>query len=829
MRTLKLTSGPAAGREITLDRELVIGRSGADFDIDDSELSRRHAVLRPVDGGVEIEDLGSTNGTFVDGRRIDAVTRITERSTIQMGTTEIELELDFPEPERSATAVRSATAEPPPTPPPSPVPDEDAPPPGQEGRTLLRIVTGTAPGTMVPVGAEPFTIGRGEAGMGMLDGDPKLSRSHARISKVDGRVVVEDLGSTNGTFVNGTRIAAPTVLRPGDALYLGTTSLQLIEFAPGEISRIARAGSSTLGRIRGAETTVLERLAALCSRRPKRLLGATAAFFVIAVFFGAPVVGLLPSHPAPDPAVESTIATEDIEEASGLQLSPNVIALVRAQGGPDSDATRARVERVVETMEEEPLVGRVIDPVSTDDPALVSQDGELLTVAAIFKNADLLDIDEAGEELETDLQELPGVLVGGPGRVGPQVGETVGEDIGKAERLAFPILLLASIFIFRGFVAALLPLYVGILTVFSTFFALRIVNAAFTEISIFALNMVIALGLGLAIDYSLFIVSRYREELRRYESAEALRRTLKTAGRTVIFSALTVAAALGCLGLFPQRFVYSMGIGGALCALIAMVISLTALPALLMALGPRVNALSPKRWRRGLERDPGEEHRGFWYRLSQLVMKRPLPFALGSAFVLLALGSAFLRIEFTGLDVTVLPKDSEVRQVDELQLTRFETSRSRQINLAIDAAPEDRAAVMEYADELKAFPGVADVGAPQQLSGALWKVDVFPERRELDDQTLDLVREIRDQPAPFPCGGGRPERRVPRPAHEHRGSHPAGNRCADDHHGGGAVRAHRLGDPAAEGARDEHPHRERGLWAARADLPGRPAGGLTGL
>jgi uncharacterized membrane protein YdfJ with MMPL/SSD domain/pSer/pThr/pTyr-binding forkhead associated (FHA) protein len=737
MPTLKMTSGPLAGRTVTLDRPLVVGRQGADLTIDDPELSRRHAVLRPVDGGVEVQDLGSTNGTFVDGRRIDGTEVVRDGGTVQIGSSDITIEPD-PSPAAAPAAQGTPAAEAPPAPSGGP-------------RTVLRMTHGTAPGTMIPVGTEPFVIGRGESGMGMLDGDPELSRQHAQISKVDGKVVVEDLGSTNGTFVNGNRIAAPTVLKPGDSLYLGTTALELLDFAPGELTRIGRASDSTIGRVRAAERTLLDRLAAVSYRRSKRMLAGIGIFFVIAVFFGAPVVGLLPSHPEPDPDVESSIALEQIQEASGNQLTPNVIALVETQGGMDSRATRRRVNRVVRTFEEEPLVAQVIDFYSTDDDALVSRDDRYTSIASVFRDANIEDVDDAGDRLAEELEKQPGVLVGGPGRVGPTVGETVGEDIGKAERLAFPILLLASIFIFRGFVAALLPLYVGILTVMATFLALRIVNGAVTEISVFALNMVIALGLGLAIDYSLFIVSRYREELTRSEPGlEPMRRTLKTAGRTVIFSALTVAAALGCLVLFPQSFVYSMGIGGALCSLIAMAISLTALPALLMALGPRVNALSPKRWRKSMERTAAQEKSGFWYRLSQIVMRRPVPFALVSTILLLALGSAFLRIDFVGLDATVLPKDSEVRKVDDLLLTEFPTSRARQINLAVEATPEDRERVTDYANELKPFAGVSDVSPPQQLSNALWQINVFPTHRELDQRTQDLVEEIREQPAPFP-------------------------------------------------------------------------------
>ena len=176
---------------------------------------------------------------------------------------------------------------------------------------------------------------------------------------------------------------------------------------------------------------------------------------------------------------------------------------------------------------------------------------------------------------------------------------------------------------FRSGVAALLPPMVGVTTILLTFLSLRIASE-FGSVSVFALNLVTGLGLGLAIDYSLFVVSRFREEMERSaDRGEALRRTLATAGRTVLFSSLTVAAAMSSLLVFPQRFLYSMGIGGVLVALLASAVALTLLPAVLMLLGPRVNALAPPRLQRAREREARGDASGAWYRLSRFVMRRP--------------------------------------------------------------------------------------------------------------------------------------------------------------------------------------------------------------
>src|SRR5205807_10281842 len=196
-------------------------------------------------------------------------------------------------------------------------------------------------------------------------------------------------------------------------------------------------------------------------------------------------------------------------------------------------------------------------------------------------------------------------------------------DLARAELLAFPIILLLSLLFFRSLVAALLPPLLGGLAIVATFFALRIVTS-FADLSVFALNFVTGMGLGLAIDYSLFMVSRYREEAAKTGfGAEALKRTLQTAGRTIVFSSLTIAAAVASLTIFPQRFLYSMGIAGALVALLAAALALTVLPALLSVLGPRVNALAPSWLSRQAERDARPAHSGVWYRLSRLGMRRP--------------------------------------------------------------------------------------------------------------------------------------------------------------------------------------------------------------
>ena len=241
-----------------------------------------------------------------------------------------------------------------------------------------------------------------------------------------------------------------------------------------------------------------------------------------------------------------------------------------------------------------PRVESVAGYPDTRSPDFVSGDGRSTYLSVTLTPTEDKAWQEASAEIVDRYEGDPDVLVGGAAVAQEQVNKQVESDLQKAEMLAFPLLFLLSLLFFRSLVAALLPVMVGLLAIVGTFLILRIASEL-GSISIFALNLTTGLGLGLAIDYSLFIVSRYREEIAKDgPGLAAMRRVLATAGRTVFFSSLTVSAALASLLVFPQRFLYSMGLGGALVALLAASIALTVLPAVLTLLGDRVNSLSPR-------------------------------------------------------------------------------------------------------------------------------------------------------------------------------------------------------------------------------------------
>ena len=280
---------------------------------------------------------------------------------------------------------------------------------------------------------------------------------------------------------------------------------------------------------------------------------------------------------------------------------------------------------------------------------------------------------------------------------------------------------------------------VGVLAIVGTTFLLSAATLL-TSISVFAMNLVTALGLALAIDYSLFIVSRYREEIARSgPGVEAMRRTLATAGRTVLFSSVTVAGATGSLMLFPQNFLNSMGVGGAFVALLSGLISLTVLPAVLVLLGRRVNALAPARLQRRREREAAVVTDGFWYRLSRFVMRFPGRIALVTGAVLIALGVPALGITFNVADAQVLPSSAAARQVDDALRTDFPPFRDTPVTLVVSSSDASR-----VADAAASVPGVDEVRAPIALDGGLSAVEVISSAPPLSETSEDMVRALRN-------------------------------------------------------------------------------------
>jgi uncharacterized membrane protein YdfJ with MMPL/SSD domain len=483
---------------------------------------------------------------------------------------------------------------------------------------------------------------------------------------------------------------------------------------------------------------MLDRLATLVQTRPRGIAIVAAVLFAVAGALGSGVADRLDPYEADDPNTESVRASEMLEEAG--YRGTEVVVLIE-DVDVRSPAGRERVATISDRVAATPEVAGIASYLDERSPDLVSRDGDATYLAVQLQPTDNNELQEAAEHIVDELEGEPGVTVGGPAVINLEVNEQVERDLRTAELFAFPILFVLSLLFFRSVVAAVLPLMVGALAIVATFFMLRVASEL-GSISIFSLNLVIGLGLGLAIDYSLFMVSRYREEMARSgPGLEAMRRTMATSGRTVLFSSLTVAGAAASLIVFPQNFLRSMGIGGSVVALLAATIALTVLPAVLALLGERVNALAPRALQRRAERDATAAEQGFWYRLSRTVMRFPGRIAAASAAFLIALGIPFFGINFTSVDAQVLPTSASARQVDDALRAEFPPFRDTPSTLAVSGGATDAERVAEEAAEL---PGAADVAPPVALEGDLYAVQVYSAAPPLDEQSKDLVRDLRE-------------------------------------------------------------------------------------
>ena len=496
---------------------------------------------------------------------------------------------------------------------------------------------------------------------------------------------------------------------------------------------------------------MFERLATFAYSNRRRLLFGAVIGAAIAGVLGAGVSSHLSPYGVNDPATQSVQATNRFQAATGRQIDPGIVALV-SSGDVRAAAARQRVQSVAAELRAQPDVASVQSFYDTHDPAMVARDGRSTYVVAYLRARSDLQISNDAKLIEARFATRHDVKLGGDAVANAQVNTQVSGDLAHAELLAFPLIFLLSLIFFRSVVASLLPPLLGGLAILGTFFLLRVVST-FTDLSVFAVNLTTGLGLGLAIDYSLFIVSRYREEaVRDGYGPEALRRTLRTAGRTVLFSSVTVAASVAALAIFPQLFLYSMGIAGAIVALLAATLALTVLPALLAVLGPRVDALSPPRLRRAAQRDARPARSGAWYRLAQFVTRRPAQVAVASAAVLIALGIPFFtQIRFISADARVLPASASAHQVQTALDAHFPPNRTSPLEVVV-GAPASSPAVRSLSKRIARLPGVSAVAPAQAAGRGTALLEVAPVHGPLTASTEQLVRNVRAIHTPYYLG-----------------------------------------------------------------------------
>jgi RND superfamily putative drug exporter len=450
---------------------------------------------------------------------------------------------------------------------------------------------------------------------------------------------------------------------------------------------------------------MLERLGRWLIAHRRLVVFASIAFAVFSAVFGVTAIERLSTSGFTDASAQSTKAESLLADRFNVGESNFVLVATTGSGGVDSASAASDGLALTRRLQAEAGVTGVASYWTTNASSMRSSDGsKALVIAHITGSGD--QVDKRANTLTPAYQGRSGgltVQVGGSAAVDNEANTQTTNDLVVAEAISFPITLILLILVFRGVVAAMLPLILGGFSVVGTFLVLRII-VSFTSVSVFALNLTTGLGLSLAIDYSLFMVTRYREELHAGNDPNAaLVATMRTAGKTVAFSALTVSLALAAMLVFPLDVLRSFAYAGVAVVLLTVLGALVVLPALLAMLGTRVDKLAI--WKA----KPVVPQTGTWYRLANSVMRRPVTVGATVLVALIALGAPFMSVHFGLSDDRVLPPSAAAHVTADVIRSDFDSQ--AQSALDVVAPTGDASAVGSYATALSQIPGVVRVDA----------------------------------------------------------------------------------------------------------------------
>ncbi|MEE6175826.1 MMPL family transporter [Mycobacterium sp. 050134] len=466
---------------------------------------------------------------------------------------------------------------------------------------------------------------------------------------------------------------------------------------------------------------MLQRIARLAIAAPRRIVAIGFLVFVAAAVFGIPVADSLSAGGFQDPNSESARAIRVLTDKFG-QSGQQLLILVTAPSGADSEQARKVATELVGDLQQSPLVYNVSSAWTAPPQTaktLTSADGKSGLIVVNLKGGENDGQKNAQKLSDAFVHDRDGVAVraGGSAMQYAQINKQNQEDLLVMEIIAIPLSFLVLVWVFGGLLAAALPMTLGALAVVGSMSVLRLITFT-TEVSIFALNLSTALGLALAIDYTLLIVSRYRDELAEGSSPEqALIRTMATSGRTVLFSAVTVALSMSATALFPMYFLKSFAYAGVATVAFVATASIVITPAAIVLLGTILDAFDVRRLvRRALRRrDPAHEpvEELFWYRSSKFVMRRWLPIGTAVIALLVLLGLPFTEVKWGFPDDRVLPRSASSHQVGDQLRTNFVNDSATSVPVVIpDARGLNPADLDPYAAALSRVPDVSAVNAP---------------------------------------------------------------------------------------------------------------------
>ncbi len=425
----------------------------------------------------------------------------------------------------------------------------------------------------------------------------------------------------------------------------------------------------------------------------------------VSAIWGVQAFGAMQSQGYNDPNSESTQVANTLRDTFKVD-NPELTIIADFAQSVDDPASRAEADQLTASVNAIDGVESVSSYFSLGSPtSLRSVDSR---AAYFFVNYDAgvktsaetnLIMDTLGSEADGITLHYTGMSV-----MANALNQTISHDIGTAESIAIPLSVILLLFVFGSLVAAGLPLLIGGLAMLGSFFFVWVATQ-FSDVSIFSLNLITAMALGLGIDYSLLIVNRFREERAKGgDVRDAVLRTMDTAGRTVLFSGLTVAVVLASLLIFPMYFLRSMGIAGVAVVVVSVIGALVGLPAMLALLGDRVNRL------RVIRRDFTPKDTGIWANVSRFVMRRAVPVFLVTIVGLGGLVYLGHNVSFGLVDERVLPADNQTAVAAAIVRERFDGQEGMPIQIIATGATN--AQLQSYVDELSTTDHIVRVQSP---------------------------------------------------------------------------------------------------------------------
>ena len=464
---------------------------------------------------------------------------------------------------------------------------------------------------------------------------------------------------------------------------------------------------------------MLQGIARLAIAAPRRVIAGALLVMVGTAIFGIPVTNSLSAGGVLDPTSESSQAAKLLSDKFGQGDMPMIIS-VTSDGGVESPAARAVGTDIVQRLQASPHVAQVTSAWTTPSaPSLIGKDHRIGLIVAGISGSDNETQKYAKQLADQLVHDRDGVTVraGGEATIYWQIEAQTKKDLLLMESIAMPLSFVVLVWVFGGLVAAALPMAVGGFAILGSMAVLHTVSL-FTNVSIFALNLAVALGLALAIDYTLLILSRYRDELAAGATGDAaLIRTMVTAGRTVLFSAMTVASSMVTMLLFPQYFLKSFAYAGVAVVTFAACAAIVVTPAAIALLGGRLDSLDVRRLlRRVLGRadpQPKPVEQTFWYRWTTFVMRHAVLIGAVIITVLLLLGAPFLGVRWGFPDDRMLPSSWSARQVGDELRGDFAVDQATNITAVVPHADGVSVAdLSRYSAELSRVPGVTSACSP---------------------------------------------------------------------------------------------------------------------